>query len=42
MNTVWNEWVPNGHAPARACVEAHMAQSALLVEICVTAVVIVE
>ncbi len=37
MNSVWNAWVPTGHAPARACVEAHMARSALLVEICVTA-----
>ncbi len=39
MNEVWNAWVPEGDAPARACVEAHMARSALLVEICVTAVV---
>ena len=37
MNEVWNEWVPTGHAPARACVEAHMARSGLLVEICVIA-----
>lgn len=40
MNEVWNAWVPAGHAPARACVEAHMARSKLLVEICVTAAVI--
>ena len=37
MNEVWNAWVPTGHSPARACVEAHMARSGLLVEICVTA-----
>lgn len=37
MNEVWNAWVPDGHPPARACVEAHMARSALLVEICITA-----
>ena len=37
MNEVWNAWVPTGHAPARACVEAHMARPALLVEISVTA-----
>ncbi len=37
MNEVWNAWVPDGYAPARACVEAHMARSALLVEICVIA-----
>ncbi|MEJ6722029.1 MAG: RidA family protein [Ilumatobacter sp.] len=40
MNEVWNAWVPTGHAPARACLEAHMARSKLLVEICVTAAVI--
>lgn len=39
MNEVWNEWVPTGHAPARACVEAHMARSGLLVEICVIAAI---
>jgi len=39
MNEVWNAWVPEGHAPARACVEAHMARSALLVEIRVVAAV---
>lgn len=39
MNEVWNAWVPEGHAPARACVEAHMARSGLLVEICITAAV---
>ena len=39
MNDVWNEWVPEGHAPARACVEANMARPGLLVEICVTAAV---
>lgn len=37
MNLVWNAWVPAGHAPARACVQAAMARSALLVEISVTA-----
>lgn len=37
MNHVWNAWVPSGHAPARACVEAAMARPALLVEVSVTA-----
>ena len=37
MNEVWNDWVPTGYAPARACIEAHMARSALLVEISITA-----
>ncbi|RWX54687.1 RidA family protein [Photobacterium chitinilyticum] len=37
MNDVWDNWVPEGHAPARACVEASMAREALLVEISVVA-----
>jgi len=37
MNAVWNSWVTPGSPPARACVQAHMAREALLVEICVTA-----
>ncbi|MDN3680270.1 RidA family protein [Vibrio tapetis subsp. quintayensis] len=37
MNAVWDAWVPEGHAPARACVEASMAREALLVEISVVA-----
>lgn len=40
MNEVWNAWVPTGHAPARACVQAHMARSSLLVEICVVAAIV--
>lgn len=39
MNEVWNAWVPTGHSPARACVEAHMARPALLVEISIVAAV---
>ncbi|KAA3658018.1 MAG: RidA family protein [Chloroflexi bacterium] len=39
MNAVWDAWVPEGHAPARACVEAKMARSALLVEISLIAAV---
>ena len=38
MNAVWDDWVPEGHAPARACVEAAMAREELLVEITVVAV----
>ncbi|GEA12591.1 RidA family protein [Alteromonas sp. KUL49] len=37
MNEVWDNWVPEGHAPARACVTANMARNALLVEISVVA-----
>ena len=39
MNHVWDAWVPDGHAPARACVEARMARPELLVEISVIAAV---
>jgi enamine deaminase RidA (YjgF/YER057c/UK114 family) len=38
MNTVWDNWIPEGHAPARACVQASMARPELLVEISVVAV----
>lgn len=37
MNSVWDAWVPEGVAPARACVQAAMARDALLVEISVIA-----
>lgn len=37
MNEVWDKWVPEGCAPARACVEARMARADLLVEISVIA-----
>ena len=37
MNEVWDAWVPEGHAPARACGEAKLARPSLKVEIIVTA-----
>lgn len=37
MNEVWDNWVPEGRAPARACVTANMAREELLVEISVIA-----
>ena len=37
MNAVWDDWVPAGHAPARACGEAKLARPDLKVEIIVTA-----
>ncbi|TNF21280.1 MAG: RidA family protein [Rhodobacteraceae bacterium] len=37
VNAVWDAWVPEGRAPARACGEARLAGSDLLVEIIVTA-----
>ncbi|SFR14673.1 RidA family protein [Poseidonocella sedimentorum] len=37
MNAVWDAWVPEGAAPARACGEAKLARDVLKVEIIVTA-----
>jgi enamine deaminase RidA (YjgF/YER057c/UK114 family) len=37
MNKVWSAWLPEGGAPARACVQAVMADPGYLVEIMVTA-----
>jgi enamine deaminase RidA (YjgF/YER057c/UK114 family) len=37
MNEVWTAWLPEGAAPARACVEAVMADPRYLVEIMITA-----
>ena len=37
MNEIWDAWVPEGHAPARACIEAHLARPGYLVEICIIA-----
>jgi enamine deaminase RidA (YjgF/YER057c/UK114 family) len=33
MNEVWDAWVADGHAPARACIEARLASPDLLVEV---------
>ncbi|MGB1361263.1 MAG: RidA family protein [Alphaproteobacteria bacterium] len=37
MNEVWDNWVNEGHAPARACLEARAAKEDILVEILATA-----
>lgn len=37
MNEVWTAWLPTDGAPARACVEAEMADPRVLVEIMITA-----
>ncbi|MFB9866517.1 RidA family protein [Vreelandella sulfidaeris] len=39
MNEVWDAWVPQGYAPARACICAPMPADELKVEISVTAAV---
>ena len=37
MNEVWDAWVPEGHAPARACLEARASKEEILIEILATA-----
>jgi enamine deaminase RidA (YjgF/YER057c/UK114 family) len=37
LNKVWSAWLPEGGAPARACVEAVLANPGYLVEIMITA-----
>ncbi len=37
MNSIWDAWVPEGNAPARACTEARLAAPDYLVEIGVIA-----
>ncbi|MGB6128439.1 MAG: RidA family protein [Psychrilyobacter sp.] len=39
MNSVWDNWIDEGFAPARACVEAKMAREELLVEVSLIAAV---
>ena len=37
FNAVYDEWIPDGAAPGRACVQARMARPEALVEICIVA-----
>lgn len=37
MNAVWDAWVPEGSAPARACIQAQLAHPGFKIEIVVTA-----
>jgi enamine deaminase RidA (YjgF/YER057c/UK114 family) len=37
MNAVWDAWVPEGHAPVRACGEAKLATPDYKVEVIITA-----
>ncbi|PZQ30002.1 MAG: RidA family protein [Ectopseudomonas oleovorans] len=39
LNAEYDAWVADGHAPARACVEAKMYKPEVLVEMCVVAAV---
>ena len=33
MNAVWDNWLPKGHAPCRACVQAHLVKPEWRLEI---------
>lgn len=39
MNEVWESWVPDGAAPVRTTVQAHLASEDLLVEVTITGAV---
>jgi enamine deaminase RidA (YjgF/YER057c/UK114 family) len=39
FNAVWDAWVPAGHAPVRACVQARLGKPGYKVELQVTAAV---
>ncbi len=39
FNRQWDAWVPSGHAPSRACVQATLAAPGYRVELVVTAAV---
>lgn len=39
LNALWDEWVPEGHAPARACVQADLGHADCKVEMVITAAV---
>jgi len=37
FNAIWDAWVPEGHAPSRACVHAKLAAAGYRVELVITA-----
>jgi len=37
FNAIWDQWIPSGHAPARACVQALLMLPGLDVEVAVIA-----
>lgn len=39
MNTVWDAWVPAGHTPSRATVQAQLAKPGWKIEMVVTAAI---
>jgi enamine deaminase RidA (YjgF/YER057c/UK114 family) len=39
FNDIWDAWLPDGHAPARACVQAQLMKPGIDVEVAVVALV---
>jgi enamine deaminase RidA (YjgF/YER057c/UK114 family) len=39
LNELWDAWIPEGHAPSRACVQAALGNPAMRVEMVLTAAV---
>ena len=39
FNELWDNWIPNGHAPSRACVHTQLAATGYCVELVVTAAI---
>lgn len=39
FNSIWDQWIPEGKAPVRACVEACLSDSRYQIEISLTAAV---
>lgn len=39
FNQLWDAWVPEGHAPSRACIHAQLANPAYRIEMILTAAV---
>jgi enamine deaminase RidA (YjgF/YER057c/UK114 family) len=37
INEVWDAWVPEGHAPARACIQAKLAMTGFKIEVAAVA-----
>jgi len=37
FNEIWDQWVPRGHAPSRACIHAQLASSNYHVELVIVA-----
>ncbi|MBS1141257.1 MAG: Endoribonuclease [Proteobacteria bacterium] len=39
MNAIWDAWVPEGHAPVRACLQARLSNPGYRIEMVLTAAV---